>query len=89
MKRAFSVVQIGDETQKGNVIIKFQHKTTVDLGFTKKEKSETYYMAAPKAVTTCKVGDSITLDMELFEVVERPFEVPGEGEVQLKWLHLK
>lgn len=84
----FTVAQVSDVTTNGNVILKFQNKQTVDLGFAKKTKSETYYMAVLAEDNTAKVGQEVEFNLDDFRVVERPFEHPDEGEIMLKWLHL-
>lgn len=85
--KKFTVIQISDETKNGNVILKLQHKVVVDLGFAKKSKSETYYIAVAVDDNSAKENDVVNLDLAMFEVVERPFELDGE-EIMLKWLHL-
>ncbi len=85
-----TIVQISDEpTSNGNLIVKLQHKEVVNLGFATKDKSVTYYTAVQADALTGKVGDSVDLDMGMFEIVERPYNHPEHGEIMLKWLHLK
>lgn len=61
---------------------------SVDLGILGvKESKVTYYISTPKQV---KLDTEVELNMDLFNVVEHPFEHPESGEtIQLKWLHLK
>lgn len=81
------VASVGNKTTNGNFIHKIvsEKKVTV-LGIEKINKI-TYYVALPAAA---KVGSEHEINLDLFNVVERPFEVPDTGEViMLKWLHIK
>lgn len=92
MNKKFTVEHLSDKaTGNGNIIAKLVNKSTVSIsGLGSKTKSETYYIAVRSEELTAKVGDVIELELDMFEVIERPFELPdGSGEVQLKWLHLK
>lgn len=74
-------------TTKGTFITKLTSTIEVDLGILgKKVKKESYYISTTKQVS---VDATISLDMSLFNVVERPYEHPTEGEIMLKWLHLR
>lgn len=77
----------------GNYIhtIKTEGKTINVMGVDKTSGQLTYFIALPQAVP---VGTEHEIDMSLFRVEERPFEVANEstGEIQtlmLKWLHIK
>lgn len=81
------VVVQSNPTTKDTFITKLEHKTTVDLGVLgKKDKKETFYISSKGKPAT---GEIIKLDMDMFNVVERPFDHPEEGEIMLKWLHLR
>lgn len=72
-------------------VTKLVSSKTIDLGILGiKETKVTYYISAPKQGVK---GTKVTLDMDLFKVVEHPFEVTNDaGEIEvinLKWLHIK
>ena len=77
----------------GNFIhtVKTEGKKVVVLGQEKTSGALTYFIALPAATA---VGTEHEIDMDLFSVTERPYEVadPATGEAQtliLKWLHIK
>ena len=97
-KQLFKVVQIGDETKNGNVIVKIQRKDTVEDEFGESLQSETYYRAVVKDSVKVKVGQEMpNFDPENYRIVEREHTfVVNEGTdeeetvvVKLKWLHNK
>lgn len=70
---------------------------TVDAGFGDMPSTScTYYSRAAISPKTLgfKVGDVLSIDMSLLDIVEKPFIIPAEGEepakeIQLKWLYAK
>lgn len=88
--KKFAVVSC-TQTDKGDgFIVKFQHQSdkTADLGFaTKTQKhQETYYI---KLDTAVDVDSEHELNLDLFDIKERPFTTDEGETVQLKWLFLK
>ena len=80
-------------SSRGNYIhtLKTEGKTIQVLGQEKVSGQITYFIALAKPT---KVGTEHELDMDMFRVEERPYEVanPDTGEKQtlmLKWLHIK
>jgi hypothetical protein len=81
-------------TSNGNFIhtLKTEGNNAVTVfGEEKKANGLTYYIALKGQQ---KVGAKDTIDLDLFNIVERPFDVTDEqsGEVTtylLKWLHVK
>ena len=97
-KQLFKVVQIGDETKNGNVIVKIQRKDTVEDEFGESLQSETYYRAVVKDSVKVKVGQEMPdFNPDNYRIVEREHTfVVNEGTdeeetvvVKLKWLHNK
>jgi len=82
------VVEQSNPTNKNTFITKLVCETEVDLGpiLGKKTKKETMYISTAKQAGS---GEPVALDMDLVHIVERPFEHPEQGEIMLKWLHLK
>ena len=77
----------------GNYIhtVKTEGKEVEVLGQKKVSGQLTYFIALPNASPVGKVD---TIDMDLFTITERPYEVADQttGEVKtlmLKWLHVK
>lgn len=86
----FAVAQIGETTRNGNRIVKLQHKRTQDSVLGQINRQETYYAAVKADTVKVKTGDTVSVDLEEYNVVERPFINPEtEEEMMLKWLHLK
>lgn len=81
------VVHVGKKTTNNNFITKIvSEKKVIVVGIEKIAKI-TYYVALPSAPA---VGSTHELDLDLFTIVERPFDLPnGEGTIMLKWLHIK
>jgi hypothetical protein len=73
---------------KDNYVTKLTREIIVDLGLLgKKTKKETYYISVSQEV---KVGEIISVNMDLFNIVEHPGVNPATSEeIMLKWLHLK
>lgn len=87
MEKVELIVEQSNATTKGTFITKLVAEREVDLGLLgKKIKKETFYISTNKQAEKDAI---ISLDMSMFVVVERPFEHPEEGEIMLKWLHLK
>lgn len=81
----------------GGVILKLQNKTeakAVETAFGTKtaSKQTTYYMKVDKPIA---VGFKADLDIDAFEVVERPYTIEDENSedngktINCKWLHIK
>jgi hypothetical protein len=77
----------------GNFIhtIKTEGKTVKCLGEDKTSGQLTYFVALPNPVA---VGTEHQIDMSLFTITERPYEVEDKvtgikKTLQLKWLHVK
>lgn len=80
-------------SKNGNFIhtVKTEGKTVNVMGVDKVSGQLTYFIALPQPV---KAGTEHEIDMDLFRVEERPYEVASKdtGEMQklmLKWLHIK
>ena len=85
-----TVAQIGNETENGNQIVKLQRQTEIETGLGVERQSVTYYKAVKAGTIKVDVEDEVELDLDNYNVVERPFEHPETGEeMMLKWLHLK
>jgi len=88
------VSKVSDKpSTNGNYIhtLKTEGKTVEVLGQKKTSGQLTYFMALP-AVTA--VGSEHEIDLDLFTITERPYEVTDEGSGEmttllLKWLHIK
>ena len=82
------IVEQSNATTKETFITKLVSQIEIDLGpvLGKKVKKETMYISTAKQAGT---GVELELDMNMFNVVERPFDHPESGEIMLKWLHLK
>ena len=89
-----TVTKVSSEPSKnGNYIhtLKTEGKEVEILGQTKKANQLTYFIALP-GITP--VGTESQIEMEMFTITERPYDVTDEqsGETQtllLKWLHVK
>ncbi len=85
------ISRVSDElTSNGNKIVtlKAEASGVINLGGgLMKSRSLTYFMAVD-GNSTPEVGTSVDLDLDLFEVKERPYEVDGKT-LMLKWLHFK
>lgn len=81
------VESVSKKTSNGNFIHKVvSSKSVIVLGIEKVAKV-TYYVALTSAA---KVGSTHELDLSMFTIMERPYELPDTKEViMLKWLHLK
>lgn len=84
------ILNKGQKTSNGNFLVKITNERSVSmLGVTKVAKM-TYYVALPAKP---KVDSEHELDLDLFNVVERPYDrVDDDGVVttlMLKWLHIK
>lgn len=80
-------------SKNGNFIhtVKTEGKTVNVLGQEKKSGQLTYFIALPKPTA---VGSEHELNMDMFSITERPYEVADAttGEMKtlmLKWLHIK
>jgi len=91
MKKEFKVERVTKSEKSGNFVTKLVYETVVDLDILgMKPKKETYYISAPAEV---KAGDTVELELGMFEIVDRPYVFIGEYDeevtVSCKWLHLK
>lgn len=89
-----TVTKVSNEpTKNGNYIhtLKTEGKVVEVLGQKKNANQLTYFIALP-GITP--VGTESQIEMDMFNITERPFDVTDEqsGETQtllLKWLHVK
>lgn len=81
----------GKKTSSGNFLVKLVSEKTVKVLGIEKVAKLTYYIALPAAP---KVGLTDKIELDKFNIVERPYERVDDktGEVTtflLKWLHVK
>ena len=85
-----TVVQIGDVTSNGNNIVKLQRKVEQDSAVGTINRQQTYYVAVKAGTVKVVEGESVELDLNEYQMIEREFEHPETQEIMmLKWLHLK
>lgn len=85
--KTFEVISSNPSNEGKTFVTKITNKVVVKTFAGDKTKSETYYISGSKQL---KVGAKVEVDLDIFNVMEHPFENPDTGEViQLKWLHLK
>lgn len=83
----FIIVQIGDVTENKNRIVKMRCLIESEVGST---GGGTYYLPVVADSLKKAVGDTVNLDLDNFDITERPFSLPDSGEeVMLKWLSPK
>ena len=84
-----SVVQIGDVTSNDNRIVKLQRQVETETAIGVVNQRATYYSAVKADTVAVAEGDTVDLDLDVYNVVERPFTAPDGTEMMLKWIHLK
>ena len=87
----FTVKKISDETTNGNNIIRFSREIEVDLGFAKKPKRETYFMAVKVGSHTLELDQEVDLPIgSKLKIVDRDIlDEDGTVTATLSWLVLK
>jgi hypothetical protein len=83
--KKFKVISSNPSNEGKSFVTKLNYTTTVATFVGEKTKSETYYISGSKQL---EVGIEVDVNLDMFKVVEHPFEIDGE-EIMLKWLHLK
>ena len=85
-----TIVKVGTKVSSGNnVAVKMQHVLEHSDEFGSVKKTTTYYMSKVKGSVKVKEGQKKPLNLDLYDVVKRPFTFVKEGveiTVQLKWL---
>ncbi len=83
-KLNFTISKVSEPTTNKNRIVTLHHKQTTALGVVKKG----YCIAVEDSDTPPVVGASIELDLDMFQVVNRPFTDDNGNTVDIKWLAL-
>lgn len=85
-----AVAQISNEvTSNGNLIVKLQRKVDHDTEVGIVRRQQTYYLAVKAESIKVAVGDQVNVDLDAYNVIERPFIADSGEEMMLKWLSLR
>ena len=85
-----TVTKITDGEINGNKILKLRSdeaEVEIQTPLGTEVRRRTYYKSVKN--TELKEGETVELEMNNYNITERPFDHPESGEIMLKWLHLK